>query len=147
MRKITSVSVEDFEKIKLIIRDNGEITQVIGKPKNNKLKHTAEEILAINSYNEVLTQNNLSELTEEEEQYAIDPLNGKSLKNTPEELQRLAGFTVVKEVHSEDEEWKRICYYNKDDNSELIDYFKEKIKLYPHVELYKRLFKIVTQEK
>ena len=140
MRRITSVIVnDDFEKIKLIIRDNGEIKQVIGKPKNNKLKYTAEEILVINSYNEVLAQNNLPELTEEEEHYVIDPLNSKSLKNTPEELQRLAGFTVVKEVHSEDEDWWRRCQYNKGDNSELIDYLKEKIKEYPQLELYKRL--------
>lgn len=100
MRKITSCTVLDnFAQLKLIIRENGEVTQIIGTPKYNKLKYTAEQILAIRSYNEVLAQHNLPELTEEEEEYALDPLNSKAANNTtPEEFQRLAGFTVLKEI-------------------------------------------------
>lgn len=102
MRKIIMFPIFDEEaletKMQVSIKDNDQITDIISTGLTIKTNYTAEENLKIMECNLILQKNNHPVLTTEEERYLIDPLGSKRLKNTPDELQILAGFKVSKNI-------------------------------------------------
>ena len=100
MSSVTDSSTFDrFINVK--INDNGKkIECKPHKVDKSKKYRSAEDILKIQQCNEILEVNNEPLLTEEEADWMLDPI---AIPNTadPEDLQKLAGFTVEKEIKYE----------------------------------------------
>jgi hypothetical protein len=111
MRKITNqLGLDDFTFSPMImirmLEEDGTITELAKIDPFNKQtklpsKYTLEDWRKIEQCNKLLVDRGLSEMTEEENDWMIDPtgLRWKPLIDTkPEDLERLSGFVVEKTI-------------------------------------------------
>lgn len=104
IRGIITINSITFEPDLLLIvkdQDGNLINKIKAGPINpyKNPKYTPAELHKIEMCNRVLKENNISEMTEEEVEYMLTPWLNRTDDLTPEEFQRLAGFTVEKIIN------------------------------------------------
>jgi hypothetical protein len=89
----------DFQFVIVVKQEDGTTSMITDIAKPLSAKYTADELAMINAINVGLTTIYQPELSDEEIEYHIMH-NMRGTNTTPEDLQKLAGFTVEKVIHS-----------------------------------------------
>jgi len=101
MRKIiiTKTIGPDYKTdiLNATIRENGKMIKLPPYEEEHNNYRKPEDIIKIQKCNQVLEQNHEPILSEEEEDWFLDPLKN-NIKLSNDDLQKLAGFEVNKEI-------------------------------------------------